>query len=87
MCNEHSTAIVRLHHPRLDGIAIVGVDPCIASLVQAFNDAGIQTIASCCGHGHQPASIVLEDFREIRVCTFDQARAFDRLFPNIVGER
>ena len=41
------------------------VDICIAKIVAALNAANIRTVASCCGHGKIPASIVLEDGREI----------------------
>ena len=37
------------------------VDSCIAPLVKALNDAGIRTLASCCGHGNIPGTIILED--------------------------
>jgi len=36
------------------------VDSCIAPIVQALNNAGIRTLASCCGHGHIPGNIILE---------------------------
>jgi hypothetical protein len=58
------------------------VDPCIASLVQALNDAGIKTRASCCGHGKQPGNIALEDGREILIAAdFNHARTIERAFP------
>ncbi len=44
------------------------IDLCIASIVAALNAANIVTVASCCGHGKRPASIILEDGREIFVC-------------------
>jgi len=78
---------VRLAHPRGDGVATAGVDPCIAPLVQALNDAGLQTIASCCGHGHRPGSIALEDGREILIARdYAEARAMDAGFPDIHGQ-
>src|SRR5690606_22195454 len=40
-------------------------DPCIAPLVAALNAASIETVASCCGHGHRPGVIVLRDGREL----------------------
>jgi hypothetical protein len=64
---------------------MVGVDSCIVEIVKALNDAGITTIASCCGHGHRTGSIVLADGRELMVTTFDQARKLDNLFPAIDG--
>ena len=43
------------------------IDYCIAPIVQALNDAGIATIASCCGHGKVDGSIILADSRELLV--------------------
>lgn len=37
----------------------VSVDACIAPAVSALWAAGIETAASCCGHGIQPPSIAL----------------------------
>lgn len=37
------------------------IDLCIASIVAALNAANIATIASCCGHGSQSGTILLED--------------------------
>jgi hypothetical protein len=45
----------------------VGVDECIAPIVEALNKAGAFTVASCCGHGTQPGSIVLRDGRELTI--------------------
>lgn len=91
MCKQDSTwktqVNVTLAHPRKDGVTFVGVDPCIAPLVQAINDAGIQTASSCCGHGHQTGSIILEDGREILIAPdWHSARKMRALFPNIQGE-
>lgn len=47
--------------------AVVYVDRCIAPIVRALNREGIYTVASCCGHGKIPGSIVLEDGRELLV--------------------
>lgn len=43
------------------------IDQCIANIVAALNAAGIETVASCCGHGKRPGSILLEDGREILI--------------------
>jgi len=59
------------------------IDRCIAPIVQALNDAGVYTDACCCGHGKQPGSIILTDGRELRICSYDMARKFDKLFPPI----
>jgi len=72
MCKHGQTAMV----------GTISVDLCLAPLVAALNQAGIDTRASCCGHGHRPASIALRDGREIIIArTYEEARLIDRLFP------
>lgn len=57
-------------------------DPCLVPLVRALNDAGIRTVASCCGHGHRPGNIALADGRALVIVgTFDDALTIDRAFP------
>lgn len=57
-------------------------DECIQPLVQALNDFGLQTTASCCGHQKQKSSIILKDGREIFIIEkFEEARMIDALFP------
>lgn len=59
-----------------------GIDKCIQPLVKALNDAGLETIASCCGHGFRPTNIALKDGREIIILPdFETARKVDKLFP------
>ena len=56
-------------------------DPCIAPLVEALNNAGIKTIASCCGHGHRPGAITLIDGRELVIARdWAEARRIGDLF-------
>jgi len=43
----------------------VGIDACIAPIVQALIDAGIPTASSCCGHGKEPGCILLCDGRKL----------------------
>lgn len=45
----------------------VWCDPCIAPLVAALNAWGIETIASCCGHGRNDGSILLADGRTLTI--------------------
>lgn len=42
---------------------VIGIDWCIHHIVAALNAAGIETVASCCGHGTQPGRIDLADGR------------------------
>lgn len=73
MCKWHGGTYaaqepVKLAHPRWsDGVQIAHVDPCIAALVQALNDAGLQTLNSCCGHFQRPGWIALEDGRHLLI--------------------
>ena len=65
-----------------------GIDPCLMPLVAALNGAGLKTLASCCGHGRRPASVLLEDGREIIVArSWEEARLLEKAIPtNINGE-
>lgn len=79
-------ATVTLHHLTSRGHATAGVDPCIAPLVQALNDGGLQTIASCCGHNQRPGWIALGDGRQIMVMPdMDAVRSIEQLWPDIHG--
>ena len=47
---------------------VQGIDYCIADIVAALNAAGMQTVASCCGHGDESiARIDLSDGRILRI--------------------
>ncbi len=39
----------------------VHCDPCLVPLVRALYENGFPTVASCCGHGKQPANVALAD--------------------------
>ena len=45
----------------------VKVDACIAPLVQMLNSYGVQTTASCCGHGKISHSRILLDARSLEI--------------------
>jgi len=83
---EEDRVLINLAHTTTKGHTIAGVDKCIAPLVQSLNDCGLQTIASCCGHNHQPGRISLEDGREILITNYEQANLIDKLFLNIHGD-
>ncbi len=64
----------------------VGVDPCIAYLVQVLNDAGYKTTSCCCGHNQRPGIITLEDGRELIIMpNWAEARRIDHLWPDTLG--
>ena len=88
MCKLGITAtMVKLQKPRkLDGKPFVSVDPCIAKLVQALNDAGFKTEASCCGHGNRPGSIPLEGGKELVIMPdYESARKLDKILDKHMG--
>lgn len=60
------------------------IDSCIAPIVRALNDAGVTTVASCCGHGKRPGNIALSDGREIVIVPdYETGRRVDSIFPPI----
>ena len=61
-----------------------GIDGCVQQIVEALNAAGLETVASCCGHGKRPGNIALRDGREIIICPdYESGRKIDKLFPPI----
>ena len=63
---------------------LCSIDSCMVPLVTALNCAGLETIACCCGHGKQPASVILKDGREVLIMPdFKSARKVCALFPTI----
>jgi hypothetical protein len=82
MCKWGTNTIVKLCKPKpVSGRTEIGVDSCIAPLVQALNDAGIATRACCCGHGKGLGDIMLEDGRELMIAQdYDTARKIEKMF-------
>jgi len=52
---------------------VVYVDYCIARLVAALEAGGFRPVASCCGHGKMPGSVLLEDRTNVVMLTDEQA--------------
>ena len=46
---------------------VATVDLCVSHLVAALNAGGVETTASCCGHGKMPGSVLLADGRELLI--------------------
>jgi len=71
MCEHGQTEVLRVNVPA--SLSYTGearwtfkhVDQCIAPVVSALNAAGVLTANSCCGHGKVPASIILQDGRDL----------------------
>lgn len=53
----------------------VHCDPCLVPLVRALYEHGFPTVASCCGHGKQPANVALADGRQVFVADPEWAEA------------
>lgn len=66
----------------------VEIDKCLMPIITALNNAGIKTIASCCGHTFQPSIVSLIHNgveKELRLLTYEQGRKIDKLFPDVNG--
>jgi hypothetical protein len=59
----------------------VGIDKCIFDIICALNAEGLETVASCCGHGKRAGSIILKDGRELVIFPKDVAREAKKTFP------
>jgi len=46
---------------------VCGIDYCISHIVAALNAGGVETVASCCGHGKMPSIISLDDGRQLAI--------------------
>lgn len=92
MCKQDETVAISVKaHPSWtrhvsNGRKLIDVDSCLADIVMALNEIGVHTKACCCGHGHAPGNIALEDGRELIIAPdFLSARVAERAFPNIQG--
>ena len=61
MCERGNKTVLEYGNKKYD------VDNCIVPLVKALNDAGVETVASCGGHGRQYGNIALADGRELLI--------------------
>ena len=88
MCDNHSNVLVEIPGASERGPHKKkrGIDGCIASLVEYLNQGGFATVASCCGHGRRPGTIILEDGRELWIVPdYETGRRLDKAFPDING--
>lgn len=47
------------------------IDPCLESLIIAINRFhGVQTLASCCGHGVYPVTIIVKGYKDNIIIEF-----------------
>jgi len=50
----------------------MGIDSCIASLVKALQEGGIDMSSSCCGHGRPLGDIYLQDGRILLIDAYGE---------------
>ena len=88
MCKSGTVTEIKLCKPAGNGLVTVKVDSCIASIIQALNDGGIETVASCCGHGNRPGVIHLGDGRELWIVPdYETGKELDKRYPDIWGDK
>jgi len=83
MCEQGTIRVIKIWNSKLKKARLVGVDSCIADFILMLNHNGYETVASCCGHGKQPASIILRDDTWILFLTREQAEEINCQFPPI----
>lgn len=87
MCKWGKHVVVKLTKSDYNDRSVANIDSCIAPLVQALNDAGIKTVASCCGHGKGLSNIVLGDRRELFISpNYEASRRLDDLIDNQIDD-
>ena len=59
----------------------IGIDKCIAPLVRALQEDGIDMRGSCCGHGKRLGIIHLQDERALVI--FDKFSLYDKYSKDI----
>jgi len=82
MCEWGTYKTVKLCKPKeFSKRTEIPVDACIADIIQALNNAGIGTEASCCGHNRGLGTIMLSDDRELLIASdFNTARKIEKWF-------
>ena len=55
------------------------IDACIAPLVKAMNEIGMETVSCCCGHGKHRPCINLADGRALVICEAPEDPLLEKL--------
>jgi len=84
MCKWGTEDIIEISTSQ--GIKTITVDRCISPIIKSLNNANIETIASCCGHGNTFGGIILRGGRYLVIVDkwedFKDTE-FHKLFLNI----
>lgn len=69
MCKWGNSVLIKLAYPMHNSKRTeIGVDSCIASLMQELNNHGVHTLGCCCGHGKAEGSItIVQDGKKIEL--------------------
>ncbi len=80
MCDQGTYSEVKI----VGGKVLTTIDSCIAPIIQALNTAGIETVASCCGHGWNIGSIALKGGKELLITKdWKEARMIERFIDAV----
>lgn len=91
MCEHGNETLVRVKiapHLSHTGKALwrdFGIDSCIAPVVKALQDGGIDMLASCCGHGKAEGRIDLCDGRTLVIVNQTQEKNNGKLRTSNTG--
>lgn len=86
MCKQGDTVLVNVKIPAdlsCKGKAFwkkVKIDRCIAPIVKALQEGGIDMRGSCCGHGKFPGTVHLQDGRLLLIVDAEKYWAKDKKY-------
>ncbi len=82
MCKHRTTTeVILLDEKLFAGRREITVDACLGRLVQVLNDYGIETIASCCGHGATAKSTIRISSKNVRLISLVDDFSIHLEFP------
>jgi len=60
MCQKRNSIKIWIHK-KSNGYSCIRIDPCLVHVITLLNekDSHLETLASCCGHGKYPMTIVV----------------------------
>jgi len=91
MCEPNNTTLVKvkivakLSHNGIEKWKNATIDSCIAPIVKALQEGGIDMYGSCCGHGKTLGYIDLVDGRGLLILSSEQNRKY--LLSQVVEEK
>jgi len=84
MCKHGDTVVVPIWSSNQRKLIGRDIDRCIVPLVKALNAGGLETAASCCGHGYVPPSVILVDDTWLVVLTREEAERLYAAYPTTI---